>query len=817
MEEKIVLRPIEEEMRGAYIDYAMSVIVSRALPDVRDGLKPVQRRVLYGMYELGLTYDKPHKKSARIIGEVLGKYHPHGDASVYDTLVRLAQPWSLRYPLVDGQGNFGSIDGDSAAAMRYTEARLERIADEMLRDMEKETVDFIPNFDDSLYEPQVLPALLPNLLVNGATGIAVGMATSMPPHNLTEVAKAIQAYIDNPDISIDQLMEYLPGPDFPTGGVIMGTEGIRQAYETGKGKIILRGRAYIDTAKSGRDQIIISEIPYLVNKAALVTKIAQLASEKKLEDIVQVRDESDREGLRIVVELRREAKPKAILNALYLHTPLETAFHINMVALHKGRPRQLGLKDLIAAYVDHRNEVIYRRTQYELQQAQKRAHIVEGLLIALDQLDAVIALIRGSQSVDQARQGLISQFQLSVQQAQAILDMRLQRLTALEREKLHQEYQELLEKIAYYKQVLADPQLQRDIIKKELTELIATYGDPRRTQILAQTSDIGLEDTIPNLDTVVFISHRGYVKRTSFQEYRKQGRGGVGVRAMDIRTDDYIEHLFTAKLHDFLLLFTQKGMCYWVKVHELPEGGRSQRGRAIQNLISLSSDDKVVAYLNVSSLQDPAYIEAHTLFMVTRQGMVKRTPLSEFSRPRSNGIIALHLREGDMLVGVALIDREDREVIVVSQGGMGIRFLVGEVRSMGRNAVGVKGMELEAHDGVVSMGVIRAEGQYLLTVTENGYGKATPLSEYRVTHRGGKGVRVMLLTDKTGPLVAALVSELQGDKMLVTKEGQSIRISAQEIPILGRAAQGNRLMRLRAEDKLACITPLYEEEPSDGT
>jgi len=794
-------------MRSAYIDYAMSVIVARALPDARDGLKPVQRRVLYGMLELGLTPDKPYKKSARIVGEVLGKYHPHGDSAVYEAMVRMAQPWSLRYPLVEGQGNFGSIDNDAPAAMRYTEARLAPIALTLLADLDKETVDFAPNFDESLKEPTVLPALLPNLLLNGASGIAVGMATDIPPHNLSDVVRALLLLLNDPSVLSEDLIEAIQGPDFPTGGYLIGKEGLRQMYLTGKGRLRLRGKAFIDTLPGGRSAIIITEIPFRVSKANLVEQIAHLAETKKIDGISEIRDESDREGLRVVIELKREATPRTVLNNLYLHTALEVSYNAQWVALLGGRPKTLTLREALQAYLDHRYQVIIRRTKYELAQAEKRAHILEGLLIALDHLDEVIQLIRRSATPEEARQGLVEQFNLTPTQAQAILDLRLQRLTALEREKIQAEYRELQEKIAYYRKVLSDPEEQKAIIRSELEKLEADYGDARRTQILPEEGEMSIEDTIPNTEVAVVITHQGYIKRTDLTAYRTQGRGGVGTRTMDLRDEDFVEHLILARLHDYLLLFTDRGWCYWLRVHEIPEAGRAQRGRHIQNLLALPPDDRIVAYLNVSNLQDMQFVGQHTLLFVTKKGIVKKTPLSEFARPRSRGIVALSFKGSDALLGVDLIQEStQQEVMLVSAQGQAIRFPHTEVRPMGRTAAGVIGMELEGDDQVVALIPISNPEQALFTLSENGYGKATPLEEFRTTHRGGKGIRAFQVTEKTGPVVAALT--LQGDEelMLVTREGQSIRFSAKEIRIQGRATQGTRLMRLKDSDQIASVS-----------
>jgi DNA gyrase subunit A len=760
------------------------------------------------MLELGLTPDKPFKKSARIVGEVLGKYHPHGDAAVYDTMVRLAQPWSLRYPLVEGQGNFGSMDNDAPAAMRYTEARLAPIALTLLADLDKDTVDFAPNFDESLTEPTVLPALLPNLLLNGASGIAVGMATEIPPHNLGDTVRALLLLLADPTVADEALIEAIQGPDFPTGGILLGKEGVRQMYLTGRGRLRLRGRAYIDTLPGGKNAIIITEIPYRVSKAALVEQIAHLAESKKIEGIAEVRDESDREGVRVVVELRRDAVPKVVLNNLYLHSSLEIAYNAYCVALYKGRPKTLTLRETLSAYLEHRTQVILRRTAYELAQAEKRAHILEGLLIALDHLDEVIALIRRSQTPEEARTGLVATFGLTMTQAQAILDLRLQRLTALEREKIQQEYADLQQKIAYYKKVLADPEEQKAIIRSELQKLVETYGDERRTQILPEEGELTIEDTLPNTEVAVLISHQGYIKRTDLSAYRAQGRGGVGVRAMDLKDEDFIQDVLVARLHDYLLLFTDKGYCHWLRVHEIPEAQRAQKGRHIQNLLSIGPEERIVAYLNVSSLQDEAFVQRHTLLFATRSGVVKKTPLREYSRPRAKGIIALHIREGDALLGAALLD-EDKvaEAMLVSREGQAIRFPHAEVRAMGRDAAGVIGMRLEGTDSLVALvPVVHPEG-YLFVLSENGYGKATPFAEYRVTHRGGQGIRTFRITEKTGPVVAALpLLTLQEELLIVTQEGQSIRFSAKELSTLGRDAQGTRLIRPREGDKVVSVS-----------
>lgn len=815
--QKIITRIIEEEMKNAYIDYSMSVIVARALPDVRDGLKPVHRRVLYGMSELGLASNRPYKKSARIVGEVLGKFHPHGDSAVYDTMVRMAQPWSLRYPLVDGQGNFGSIDGDNPAAMRYTEARLQKIAEELLGDLEKNTVDFRPNFDDSLSEPIVLPAKIPNLLCNGASGIAVGMATNMPPHNLTEVVNACIAYIDNHEIDTDGLMEHVSGPDFPTGGTIYGVEGIRSAYETGKGRVVIRAKAEIEVTSSDREKIVISEIPYQVNKATTIQKISQLVSDKRLEGIADVNDESDRDGMRIVVDLKRDANPQVVLNKLYQMTPLQSSFSINNVALVKGRPHTLTLKEMIRHYVDHRHEVVTRRTQYELEEAEKRAHILEGLLIALDNLDEVIALIRASRTAEIAREGLISTFSLSEIQAKAILDMRLQRLTGLEREKIQEQYAVLKEKIDYYRSVLADEGLRMGIIKDELGEMKDKYGDERRTDITFAAGEIRIEDLIANEDVVLTISNQGYIKRTVASEYQAQARGGKGFRGAGRKETDFVEHLFVARTHNYLLLFTEKGKCFWQRVYEIPEGDRTHRGRAIQNLVQIDSDDSVKAFITVENFEDEDFVNSHTIIMVTKKGQVKKTPLKDYSRPRSNGINAITISEGDELLEAKLTDGNS-EILLGTKAGYAIRFSESNVRPMGRTAMGVRGVSLQSKDDeVVGMIVVSDENQNVLVISEKGYGKQTPVSEYRLINRGGKGVKNLNVTDKTGQVVSIKMVEgiEDEDVMIITRMGNTVRLSLSEINVQGRNTQGVTLIRLRNGDEIASVAKVVEKEEED--
>lgn len=814
--EKIVLKGIEEEMRTAYIDYSMSVIVSRALPDVRDGLKPVHRRVLYGMSELGLVHNKPFKKSARIVGEVLGKYHPHGDSAVYDTMVRLAQEWSLRYTLVDGQGNFGSIDGDSPAAMRYTEARLRKIAEEMLVDIEKNTVNFAPNFDDSLQEPTVLPSKIPNLLVNGSSGIAVGMATNMPPHNLKEVVQGICAYIDNPNITIDELIKFIKAPDFPTGGIIYGYEGVRDAFLSGKGKVVVRALAQLETSKSGKERIIITEIPYMVNKASLVAKIAELTKEGKLNGVAEVRDESDREGLRIVIEVKKEADANVLLNQLYKNTALQTTFGVNNVALVKGRPMTLNLKDLIVHYVEHRHEVVVRRTQYDLEQAQQRAHILEGLIIALDNLDAVIALIRAASTPEVAKAGLISQFNLSEIQAKAILDMRLQRLTSLEINKIREEYNEILKKIAYYKEVLANQSLRMSIIKDELLEMSQLYGDERRTQIVYSAEDFSIEDMIANEDVVVTITHEGYIKRTAINNYKRQTRGGVGAKGTTTKEEDFVEHLFIASTHNYLLFFTQKGKCYWLKAFEIPEGTKNSKGRSIRNLIQIDNDDKIKAFINIANLEDKQFVENHFVVMVTKNGTIKKTRVEEYSRPRSAGIIAINIEEGDELIDAQLTDGS-HDILIATHEGMAIRFHEDKVRDMGRSATGVKGIELETDDFVIGMVVIKHPDTQLLVVSEKGFGKRSKIDEYRITNRGGKGIKTLNITPKTGKLIAIKSVLDTDDLMIITKQNNMIRTSVASIREAGRNTQGVILIRLKEDDEIAAVAKAAEKDNDENT
>lgn len=814
--ERIIPINIEDEMKTAYIDYSMSVIVSRALPDVRDGLKPVHRRVLYGMTELGLGSGRAYKKSARIVGEVLGKYHPHGDTSVYDAMVRMAQPWSMRAMLVDGQGNFGSIDGDPPAAMRYTEARLRKIAEEMMADIDKNTVDFTPNFDDSLSEPSVMPAKIPNLLVNGASGIAVGMATNMAPHNLTEVINGTIAYIDNREIEISELMEFVKGPDFPTGGTIYGMGGIKDAFETGRGRIVIRGKTHFDATKTGKEQIVITEVPFMVQPNQLIVKAVDLVNEKIIEGISDIRDESDRDGLRIVFDLKRDAIPNIILNQLFKYTQLQSSFSVNNIALVKGRPQMLNLKDLIKHYVDHRHEVVVRRTQYELDEAKKRAHIIEGLLIALDNLDAVIALIRGSKTPDEAREGLMESFKLSEIQAKAILDMRLQRLTGLERDKIRAEYDELMKTIEYLNSILADEGLRMQIIKDELTEMRDKYGDERRSDIVPASDEISIEDMIPDEQVVITISHLGYMKRTALTEYRAQNRGGRGNKGATSRDADFIEYLFTATTHNYLLFFTEKGKCFWIRVYEIPETGKAAKGRAVQNLINIEPDDKIKAFIPVTSLSDEEYLNSNYILMCTKNGIIKKTTLEAYSRPRQNGINAITVREGDILLSAVLTDGES-EIVMAKRSGKAIRFNESLVRSMGRTASGVTGVKLEnAQDEVIGMICVKSNSDAtVLVVSEKGYGKRTDIDDYRITGRGGKGVKTLNITDKTGNLVGIKSVTDENDLMIILKSGIAIRMHIEDLRVMGRATQGVRLIKMSNKDEIASIAKVEREDDED--
>lgn len=813
--ERIVQVNIEDQMKSAYIDYSMSVIVSRALPDVRDGLKPVHRRVLFGMYELGVMSNRPYKKSARIVGEVLGKYHPHGDTSVYDAMVRMAQDWSLRYPFVDGQGNFGSVDGDSPAAMRYTEARLQKIAEEMLVDIEKETVDFKLNFDDSLEEPVVLPSKIPNLLLNGASGIAVGMATNMPPHNLTEVVDGIVAYIDNKEITISELMKFIKAPDFPTGGVIYGYDGVTDAFHTGRGRIVLRARWELENEGERDEKIIVTEIPYQINKSELIRKIADLVNEKKVEGISDIRDESDRNGMRIVFDLRNDAIPKVVINQLYQHSALQTAFNVNNIALVNGRPKVLNLKDLIRYFVEHRHEVVIRRTQFELREAEKRAHILEGLLIALDHIDEVISIIRASKTVDEAREGLMQRFGLSDLQARAIVDMRLRALTGLERDKLKEEYEELQRLIERLKAILESEDLRMEIIKEELLDMKARYGDEPKTDIIYEGKNFRIEDTIADEDMVITISHLGYIKRTQLTEYRTQNRGGKGHKGSDIRDADFVEHLFVASMHAYMLFFTEKGKVFWMRVYEIPEGTRKSKGRPIQNLIQIDRDDKVRAYINTSDLTNSEYIANNYIVMCTKKGIIKKTTLEAYSRPRQNGIIAINIREDDQLLQASITSGND-EIVMALRSGRAIRFNESKVRPMGRNASGVKGVTLFGkNDEVVGMVCVSDMNSDLLVVSENGYGKRSKIEEYRITNRGGKGVKTMNITDKTGQLVGILNVNDEDDLMIINKSGIIIRMHVSDLRTMGRATQGVRLINMKKNDAIASIASVERDEEEE--
>lgn len=819
-EENIIPINIEEEMRGAYIDYSMSVIISRALPDVRDGLKPVHRRILYGMDELGVNYNKSYKKCARIVGDVLGKYHPHGDTAVYDTMVRMAQDWSMRYPLVDGQGNFGSVDGDSPAAMRYTEARLRRISEELLSDIRKNTVDYVPNYDDSTEEPSVLPAKIPNLLVNGASGIAVGMATNMAPHNLSEVVDGTVAYIDNNEISIDELMQHVSAPDFPTGATIYGYQGVRAAYETGRGRVVLRAKAEFDTTSTGREQIIVTEIPYQVNKASMIEKTAGLINDKKIEGISDIRDESDKQGMRVVYDLKKDAIPNIVLNNLYKQTALQSSFSINNVALVNGRPKTLNLKELIKYFVEHRHEVVVRRTQYELDEAERRAHILEGYLIALDNLDEVIELIRNSKDPDEARIGLIEKFSLSEIQAKAILDMRLQRLTGLERDKIQKEYEEIQTLIKDLKDILGSEERRMQIIKDELLEMKERYGDERRSNIEHSADEFTAEDMIPDEDMVITISHQGYIKRTPLTEYRTQGRGGVGSRAATSKDDDFTEHLFIASAHNYLLIFTEFGKVFWIKVWELPEGGKAAKGRPIQNVINIESEDKVRSVINVKTLEDPDYINNNFLVMCTKRGIIKKTSLESYSRPRRNGINAITIREDDKLLNVRMTDG-DNHIIIACNTGRAISFHESDVRSMGRMASGVRGMNISEQEFIVGMVCVDHKNPpNLLVVSEKGYGKRSDLDDYRITKRGGKGVKTLNVTDKTGELVA-IKDVVDGDElMIINKSGIAIRMSVDNLRVMGRATQGVKLIKLNDNDEISAvekISAIAESDDSEGS
>lgn len=813
---RIVQIDIEKEMKSAYIDYSMSVIVSRALPDVRDGLKPVHRRVLYGMSELGLNSTGAYKKSARIVGEVMGKFHPHGDASIYDTMVRLAQDFSMRYMLVEGQGNFGSIDGDPPAAMRYTEARFRKIAEECLADLDKDTVDFRLNFDDTIPEPTVLPAKAPLLLLNGASGIAVGMATNMAPHNLSETADAICAYIDNNEITTEELMQHIKGPDFPTGAIIQGIQGVKEAYETGRGRVVVRSKTDIEVSDSGRETIVVSEIPYMVNKKELIEKIAELVEEKKVDGIAYVNDESDHKGMRIVIKLKMGAVANVVLNTLYKLTPLQSSFSINNVVLVDGRPRTLSLRDLIKYFVRHRHEVVVRRAQYELEQAQKRAHILEGLLKALDFIDEVIAIIRASATPQEAKEALMARFDLTEIQSNAIVEMRLRQLTGLERTKLQNEYDELMRQIAELTEFLASVALQMEMIKNELQELKNKFGDPRRTQIELSADDFNPEDFYPNEDVVITISHLGYIKRTPLTEYKLQNRGGVGAKGSTTREEDFIEHIYVANMHSTMLFFTQNGKCFWLKVYEIPEGAKASKGRAIQNVINIEPDDKVCAYINVPNLTDEEYINNNYIVLATKRGVVKKTSLEAYSRPRTNGVNAINVREGDMLLEAALTDGNS-EILIAARKGKCVRFHEEDARAIGRTATGVRGINIEDDDEVIGMITVEATDEarsinHILVVSENGFGKRSEIEEYRLTSRGGKGVKTINITEKTGSLVAVKKVTDENDLMIINKSGVTIRVSVSDIRLAGRATQGVKLISLREGDSIAAVCSVNKSE-----
>ena len=814
--EKIIKINIEEEMKTAYIDYSMSVIVARALPDVRDGLKPVHRRILYDMSsELNLTSDKPYRKSARIVGDVLGKFHPHGDSSVYDAMVRMAQEWSLRYPLVDGQGNFGSVDGDSPAAMRYTEARMMKIADEVMADIEKNTVDFRPNFDETLKEPVVLPTKVPLLMVNGSSGIAVGMATNMPPHNLTEVVNACCAYIDNPDIEISDLLHFVKAPDFPTGGIIYGYEGVREAYETGRGRIIMRSKTEIEHTSTGRECIVVTEIPYMVNKAEMIKKIADLINEKKLEDIAYINDESDRSGMRIVIILKTDAVASVVLNNLFKYTPLQTSFPVNNIALVDGRPTLLTLKDMIKYFVEHRHDVVVRRVKYDLEQAEKRAHILEGLLIAVDNIDEVIRIIRSAKTPDEAKAGLIERFSLTEVQASAIIDMRLRVLTGLERDKLKAEYDDLCKQIEYFKEVLDSYALQMKIVKDELIELRDKYGDERRTELVMRAEEFNPEDFYADDEMVITISHMGYIKRTPLTEYRTQNRGGVGMKGSATRDEDFIEHIYVTTMHNTMLFFTEKGRCYWLKVYAIPEGSRSSKGRALQNVIQIEPDDKIRAYINVRRLNDKEYVDNNYIIMCTKEGVVKKTRLEAYSRPRQNGVNAITIREGDQLIE-AKLTTGNSEVLIAAKEGKAIRFNEEAVRPIGRTGAGVKGITIEDDDEVIGMVCVEPDSKEdILVVSENGYGKRTDLEDYRITNRGGKGVKTLQITEKTGKLIAIKSVTDDNDLMIINRSGLTIRIPVSDIRVSGRATQGVKVINLREGDSIASVIPVPKSDDEE--
>ena len=812
--EKLIPINIEDEMKSAYIDYSMSVIVSRALPDVRDGLKPVHRRVLYGMYDLGVFSNKAHKKSARIVGEVLGKYHPHGDTSVYDAMVRMAQEWSMRYLLVDGQGNFGSVDGDSPAAMRYTEARMRKISEEIMADIEKETVDFQLNFDDTLYEPKVMPTRVPTLLINGATGIAVGMATNMPPHNLTEVINGTLAYMDNNEIEIDELMHHIKAPDFPTGGIIYGYEGVREAFKTGRGRIVMRAKVGFEEV-DGRECIIVTEIPYQVNKADMIKRTADLVNDKKIDGIANIRDESDRNGMRIVYILKRDATPNVVLNTLYKFTQLQSSFSVNNIALVKGSPQMLNLKDMIHYFVEHRHDVVVRRTRYELRKAEERAHILEGLIIASDNIDEVIALIRGSKNTEEAREKLIERFKLSDIQARAIVEMRLRQLTGLEQDKLRAEYEELMKLIAHLKALLEDVNLRTALIKEELEEIREKYGDARRSLIEYSGGDVSIEDLIADENVVITISHAGYIKRTNLTEYKTQNRGGVGQKSAGTRDQDFLEHMFVATNHQYMMFFTQKGKCFWMRVYEIPEGSKTAKGRAIQNLVNIESDDKVKAFICTQDLKDKEYINSHNLIMVTKQGQVKKTSLEKYSKPRVNGVAAITIKEGDELLEAKLTNGESQIILAVKSGKL-VRFEETKTRPMGRTASGVRGITLKDDtDEVIGMVTVNDMNSEILVVAENGYGKRSSLDEYRITNRGGKGVKTLNITEKTGQLISINAVTDADDLMIINKSGLTIRMAVEDLRVMGRATQGVKLINIKGKDSIAAVTKVMKDDVAE--
>ena len=816
-QDRIIKINIEEEMKSSYIDYSMSVIVSRALPDVRDGFKPVHRRILYGMMELGNTSDKPYKKSARIVGEVLGKYHPHGDSSVYFAMVRMAQEWAMRYPLVDGQGNFGSVDGDSPAAMRYTEARLNKLGEAMMDDLYKETVDFEPNFDNTLVEPKVMPTRIPNLLVNGASGIAVGMATNMPPHNLSEVIEACEAYIDNPEITVEELMEFVKAPDFPTGGFIYGVSGVREAYLTGRGRVIMRAKAEIESGQT-HDKIVITEIPYNVNKAELIKYIADLVNDKKIEGISNANDESDRDGMRIVIDIKRDANASVVLNKLYKMTALQTSFGVNNVALVHGRPKTLNLRDLIKYFIEHRHEVVIRRTQFDLRKAKERAHILEGLIIASDNIDEVIRIIRAAKTPNDAIAGLIERFNLTEIQARAIVEMRLRQLTGLMQDQLHAEYEEIMKQIAYLESILADDEVCRQVMKDELLEVKTKYGDERRSEIVYSSEEFNPEDFYADDQMIITISHMGYIKRTPLTEFRAQNRGGVGSKGTETRDEDFVEHIYPATMHNTMMFFTQKGKCYWLKVYEIPEGTKNSKGRAIQNLLNIDSDDNVTAYLRVKSLEDSEFINSHYVLFCTKKGVIKKTLLEQYSRPRQNGVNAITIREDDSVIEVRMTNGNN-EIIIANRNGRAIRFHEAAVRVMGRTATGVRGITLDndGQDEVVGMICIKdLETESVMVVSEQGYGKRSEIEDYRKTNRGGKGVKTMNITEKTGKLVTIKSVTDENDLMIINKSGITIRLKVADIRIMGRATQGVRLINLeKRNDQIGSVCKVMTESLED--